>query len=43
MLAKKAVSNRPSWAPKVIRSWQPEMIDQEHPVSRSTLDWMQAI
>lgn len=26
-----------------IRSWQPETIDQEYPVFRSTLDWMRAI
>lgn len=26
-----------------IRSWQPEIIDQEYPVFRSTLDWMRAI
>ena len=26
-----------------IRNWQPELIDQEFPVFRSTLDWMRAI
>ncbi|MFJ7789362.1 ATP-dependent nuclease [Pseudomonas sp. NPDC096925] len=26
-----------------IRVWQPEVIDQEYPVFRSTLDWMRAI
>ncbi|GGJ47650.1 hypothetical protein [Pseudomonas avellanae] len=26
-----------------IRSWQSEVIDQEYPVFRSTLDWMRAI
>lgn len=26
-----------------IRGWQPEVIDQEYPVFRSTLDWMRAI
>jgi putative ATP-dependent endonuclease of OLD family len=26
-----------------IRSWEPEMIDQEFPVFRTSLDWLRAI